>query len=74
LFTSESVSGGHPDKLADQISDGILDALIAQDPQSRVVCETLVATGMALIAGESTPRRHRLPKVASQGPRRRLPR
>jgi S-adenosylmethionine synthetase len=54
LFTSESVSGGHPDKLADQISDGILDALIAQDPQSRVACETLVATGLALIAGEIT--------------------
>ena len=56
LFTSESVSGGHPDKLADQISDGILDALIAQDPQSRVACETMVATGMAVIAGEITTR------------------
>ncbi len=56
LFTSESVSGGHPDKLADQISDGILDALIAADPQSRVACETLVTTGMAMIAGEITTR------------------
>jgi len=54
LFTSESVSMGHPDKLADQISDGILDALIAEDPTSRVACETLVATGMAVVAGEIT--------------------
>ena len=54
LFTSESVSMGHPDKLADQISDGILDALLAQDPHSRVACETLVTTGMAIIAGEIT--------------------
>ena len=56
LFTSESVSGGHPDKLADQISDGILDALIAQDPLCRVACETLVTTGMAMVAGEITTR------------------
>ena len=54
LFTSESVSEGHPDKLADQISDGILDALLAQDPHSRVACETLVTTGLAMIAGEIT--------------------
>ena len=54
LFSSESVSGGHPDKLADQISDGILDALLAQDPFSRVACETLVTTGIAIIAGEIT--------------------
>ena len=54
LFTSESVSMGHPDKLADQISDGILDALIAEDPTSRVACETLVATGMSIVAGEIT--------------------
>ena len=54
LFTSESVSMGHPDKLADQISDGVLDALLAQDPHSRVACETLVTTGLALIAGEIT--------------------
>ncbi len=56
LFTSESVSAGHPDKLADQISDGVLDAFIAQDPNSRVACETLVTTGMVLIAGEITSR------------------
>ena len=56
LFTSESVSMGHPDKLADQISDGVLDALLAQDPYSRVACETLVTTGLALIAGEITSR------------------
>ena len=54
LFTSESVSMGHPDKLADQISDGILDALFAKDPMSRVACETMVTTGIAIIAGEIT--------------------
>ena len=54
LFTSEAVSGGHPDKLADQISDGILDALFAQDPYSRVACETMVTTGIAIVAGEIT--------------------
>ncbi len=56
LFTSESVSMGHPDKLADQISDGILDALLTQDSHSRVACETLVTTGMAMVAGEITTR------------------
>ena len=54
LFTSESVSEGHPDKVADQISDAILDAILEQDTQSRVACETMVTTGMALIAGEIT--------------------
>src|SRR5210317_437503 len=54
LFTSESVSEGHPDKVADQISDAILDAIIAQDTQARVACETMVTTGMAMIAGEIT--------------------
>jgi len=54
LFTSESVSEGHPDKVADQISDAVLDAMLAQDPHSRVACETLVTTGMAVIAGEIT--------------------
>ncbi len=54
LFTSESVSMGHPDKLADQISDGVLDAMLAQDPMSRVACETMVTTGLAVIAGEIT--------------------
>jgi len=52
LFTSESVTEGHPDKVADQISDGILDAIIGQDTNARVACETLVTTGMAFIAGE----------------------
>ena len=54
LFTSEAVSMGHPDKLADQISDGILDALFDQDPYSRVACETMVTTGIAVVAGEIT--------------------
>src|SRR6056300_1633368 len=54
LFTSESVSEGHPDKVADQVSDAILDGLLTQDPHSRVACETLVKTGMAVIAGEIT--------------------
>lgn len=52
LFTSESVSEGHPDKIADQISDAILDALLAQDPDSRVACETSVTTGLVLVFGE----------------------
>ena len=56
LFTSESVSMGHPDKLADQISDGVLDAYLALDPRSRVACETMVTTGLAVIAGEITSR------------------
>ncbi len=56
LFTSESVTEGHPDKIADQISDSILDALLSQDPHSRVACETLVTTGIAFIAGEVTSR------------------
>ncbi len=54
LFTSESVSKGHPDKVADQISDAILDAYLAQDPRSRVACETLVTTGQVVVAGEIT--------------------
>ena len=54
IFTSESVSEGHPDKMADQISDAILDGLLAQDPMSRVACETLVTTGLAVVAGEIT--------------------
>jgi len=53
-FTSESVSEGHPDKVADQISDAVLDAILAQDPNSRVACETLVTTGMVVMAGEIT--------------------
>lgn len=54
LFTSESVSEGHPDKVCDQISDAILDAMLAQDPNSRVACETLTTTGLVLVAGEVT--------------------
>jgi S-adenosylmethionine synthetase len=54
LFTSESVTEGHPDKIADQISDAILDAVLAEDPKGRVACETLVTTGLAMISGEIT--------------------
>ena len=54
LFTSESVSEGHPDKMSDQISDAILDAHIAQDPNARVACETLTKTGLVVVAGEIT--------------------
>ncbi len=54
LFTSESVTEGHPDKIADQISDGVLDAIFMQDPLARVACETLVTTGLAIVAGEIT--------------------
>ena len=52
LFTSESVSEGHPDKVADQISDAILDEFLAHDPDSKVACETLVTTGQVVVAGE----------------------
>lgn len=58
LFTSESVSEGHPDKVADQISDAILDAFLTQDPKARVACETMVKTGMAVVAGEITSAAH----------------
>jgi S-adenosylmethionine synthetase len=54
LFTSESVSEGHPDKVSDQISDAVLDAILAQDKHSRVACETLVTTGLVVMAGEIT--------------------
>ena len=54
LFTSESVSEGHPDKIADQVSDAILDAYLAKDPKSRVACETLTKTGLVMVAGEIT--------------------
>ena len=54
LFTSESVTEGHPDKIADQISDSVLDAMLMDDPKSRVAYETLVTTGMAFLAGEVT--------------------
>ena len=52
LFTSESVSEGHPDKVADQISDALVDAFVAQDPESKVACETLVTTGLTALSGE----------------------
>ena len=58
LFSSESVSEGHPDKVADQISDGILDAILAADPKGRVACETLVSTGLVVISGEITTHAH----------------
>jgi S-adenosylmethionine synthetase len=58
LFTSESVSEGHPDKVADQISDSVLDAILAQDPTGRVACETLVSTGLVVISGEITTKAH----------------
>src|SRR5271167_3788068 len=58
LFTSESVSEGHPDKMCDQISDAVLDALIAEDPNSRVALETLAKTGLIVLAGEITSRAH----------------
>ena len=67
LFTSESVAAGHPDKLADQVSDAILDAMMAQDPYSRVACETLVTTGLVLIAGEITTESYvDIPMIMSQ--------
>lgn len=65
LFTSESVSEGHPDKVADQISDAVLDAILAQDPRGRVACETLVTTGVAIVAGEvTTSARLDIPAIA----------
>lgn len=67
LFTSESVTEGHPDKMADQISDAVLDAILAQDPQARVACETLVTTGQIHIVGEiSTTCYVDLSKIARQ--------
>src|SRR5690606_29637304 len=54
LFSSESVTEGHPDKMADQISDAVLDAVLAQDPKGRVACETLLSTGLVLVSGEIT--------------------
>ena len=53
-FTSESVTEGHPDKMADQVSDAVLDAILAQDPDSRVACETLLTTGLCVVSGEIT--------------------
>jgi len=67
LFTSESVTEGHPDKIADQISDAVLDALLAQDPTSRVACETLLTTGLAIVAGEITTKGYvEIPDIVRQ--------
>jgi len=67
LFTSESVTEGHPDKIADQISDGILDAILAKDPHGRVACETLVTTGLVLVAGEITTKTYvDIPKIVRE--------
>ena len=58
VFTSESVTEGHPDKICDQVSDAVLDALLAQDPTSRVACETVVNTGLCMITGEAVSYTH----------------
>ena len=64
LFTSESVTEGHPDKIADQISDAILDSVLEQDPYGRVACESMVTTGLAFVAGEmSTTAYVDIPKI-----------
>jgi S-adenosylmethionine synthetase len=71
LFTSESVTEGHPDKMADQISDGVLDAVLAEDPDGRVACETLVNTGLILVSGEiSTDTYVDIPRIARQTAKR----
>jgi len=67
LFTSESVTEGHPDKMADQISDGVLDAVMADDPEGRVACETLVNTGLVVVSGEITTDVYvDIPKIARE--------
>ena len=67
LFTSESVTEGHPDKIADQISDSVLDAVMTDDPTGRVACETLVTTGLILVAGEITTTAYLdIPKIARE--------
>ena len=76
LFTSESVTEGHPDKIADQISDAVLDEVLRQDPKGRVGCETLVTTGLVVVAGEVTALFEQRPLSALEGfgrHRRRLP-
>jgi len=72
LFTSESVSEGHPDKVADQVSDGVLDAILAEDPTARVACETLVSTGLVVISGEITTTAHPNYKEIAQDVIRRI--
>jgi len=67
LFTSESVTEGHPDKLADQVSDSVLDAILAEDPAGRVACETLATTGLVVVAGEITTTAYvDIPKLVRQ--------
>ena len=67
LFTSESVTEGHPDKICDQISDGVLDAVLADDPAGRVACETLVNTGLVVVAGEITTKTYvDIPKLVRE--------
>src|SRR3954465_13360042 len=67
LFTSESVTEGHPDKICDQISDGVLDAIMADDPEGRVACETLVNTGLVVVSGEITTKCYvDIPKIARE--------
>src|SRR5580698_5451624 len=71
LFTSESVTEGHPDKIADQISDGVLDAVLREDPYGRVACETLVTTGLIVVAGEISTTAHLdIPSIARETVRR----
>ncbi|MDP4116766.1 MAG: S-adenosylmethionine synthetase N-terminal domain-containing protein, partial [Bacteroidota bacterium] len=65
FFTSESVSEGHPDKICDAISDGVLDAILAKDPNARVACETFVTTGLVLVGGEITTNKYvEIPTIA----------
>jgi S-adenosylmethionine synthetase len=67
LFTSESVTEGHPDKICDQISDGVLDAVMADDPAGRVACECLVNTGLVVVSGEITTETYvDIPKIARE--------
>ncbi len=71
FFTSESVTEGHPDKVCDQISDAVLDAILAQDPDAHVACETIATTGMVLVMGEISTRCYvDIPKIARAGIRR----
>ncbi|HEY3485683.1 MAG TPA: S-adenosylmethionine synthetase N-terminal domain-containing protein, partial [Ilumatobacteraceae bacterium] len=66
-FTSESVTEGHPDKMADQVSDAVLDAILAEDPNGRVACETLLTTGLCVVAGEITTEAYvDIPKIARE--------
>ena len=71
LFTSESVTGGHPDKVADQISDAVLDGILRQDPRGRVACETMVTTGLVVVAGGDHHEGDR--RFPGRGPQRRSP-